>query len=310
MTAAPRHLRRPDAAARGEVSAPLDLLLADAASSPLRRFLPGMSGVRFAGALARRPGIVAGRTATLARELGRVVGRALRARPAPQGPPLRRRGLVEEPVPAPHAAGLPRGRRGRARRRRGRRPGLGRRPADGLHRRQPRRGHVAEQPPAAQPQGAQAGHRHRRRQPRRGHPAPGARLRDRAAGAVDGRARRVRGRHGPRDDAGRRRAAHRRLRADPVRPADPAGPRRPAADRAADDQQVLRHRPRTRPEPGRAPGLARASRSTASPGATPTSATPTGASTPTPARSSRRWTPPRTSRARTRSRCSPSAPAA
>ena len=30
-----------------DVAAPLDLLLADATSSPLRRFLPGMSGVRF-----------------------------------------------------------------------------------------------------------------------------------------------------------------------------------------------------------------------------------------------------------------------
>ena len=54
-------------------SSPLDLLLADAASSPLRRFLPGMSGVRFAGALARRPRTVAGRASGLAKELGRVV---------------------------------------------------------------------------------------------------------------------------------------------------------------------------------------------------------------------------------------------
>ena len=47
----------------GSLSAPLDLLLADAATSPLRRFLPGMSGVRFAGALVRRPAPVVGRTA-------------------------------------------------------------------------------------------------------------------------------------------------------------------------------------------------------------------------------------------------------
>ena len=61
----------------GDVSAPLDLLLADAASSPLRRFLPGMSGVRFAGSLVRRPGPVAGRAVGLAQELGRVaVGRS------------------------------------------------------------------------------------------------------------------------------------------------------------------------------------------------------------------------------------------
>ncbi len=56
-----------------EVSAPLDLLLADAASSPLRRFLPGMSGVRLTAALARHPGVVASHATQLAAELGRVV---------------------------------------------------------------------------------------------------------------------------------------------------------------------------------------------------------------------------------------------
>ena len=40
---------------------PLDLLLGDAARSPLRRFLPGMSGVRFTAGLARHPRRVAGR---------------------------------------------------------------------------------------------------------------------------------------------------------------------------------------------------------------------------------------------------------
>ena len=37
------------------LATPLDLLLADATSSPLRRFVPGMSGVRFTAGLARRP---------------------------------------------------------------------------------------------------------------------------------------------------------------------------------------------------------------------------------------------------------------
>lgn len=55
------------------VSAPLDLLLADAASSPLRRFLPGMSGVRFAANVVRRPRMVAGHASGLGKELGRVV---------------------------------------------------------------------------------------------------------------------------------------------------------------------------------------------------------------------------------------------
>jgi polyhydroxyalkanoate synthase len=51
---------------------PLDLLLADAASSPLRRFVPGMSGIRFTVGLARHPRRVLGRTAGLAAELTRV----------------------------------------------------------------------------------------------------------------------------------------------------------------------------------------------------------------------------------------------
>ncbi len=54
------------------LAAPLDLLLADAATSPLRRFIPGWSGVRMAAGLARRPGRVAGRAAGLTAELARV----------------------------------------------------------------------------------------------------------------------------------------------------------------------------------------------------------------------------------------------
>ena len=58
-------------------AAPLDLLLSDAARSPIRRFLPGMSGVRFASHLARRPGKVADRGRDLAAELARItIGRS------------------------------------------------------------------------------------------------------------------------------------------------------------------------------------------------------------------------------------------
>ena len=57
---------------RNDVAAPLDLLLADATSSPLRRFLPGMSGVRFTAALAKRPQRVAGRALGLTAELAKV----------------------------------------------------------------------------------------------------------------------------------------------------------------------------------------------------------------------------------------------
>jgi polyhydroxyalkanoate synthase len=53
-------------------AAPFDLLLSDAARSPLRRFLPGMSGVRFTTHLARRPGRVVRRGAGLVGELTKV----------------------------------------------------------------------------------------------------------------------------------------------------------------------------------------------------------------------------------------------
>jgi class II poly(R)-hydroxyalkanoic acid synthase len=60
-----------------ELSMPLDLLLADAGRSPVRRFLPGMSGVRFTAGLARRPQKVLGRTVGLALELAKVgIGRS------------------------------------------------------------------------------------------------------------------------------------------------------------------------------------------------------------------------------------------
>ena len=54
-----------------DVAAPLDLLLHDATRSPMRRFLPGMSGVRFAAGLARRPRRVVGRTVHLTSELAK-----------------------------------------------------------------------------------------------------------------------------------------------------------------------------------------------------------------------------------------------
>jgi polyhydroxyalkanoate synthase len=58
--------------ASGPAGTPLDMLLGDAARSPLRRFLPGMSGVRFTTSLARHPRRVAGRTGRLVAELARV----------------------------------------------------------------------------------------------------------------------------------------------------------------------------------------------------------------------------------------------
>ncbi len=54
------------------LATPLDLLLADAGTSPVRRFVPGMSGVKFTAGLVRHPRVVARRTAGLAQELTRV----------------------------------------------------------------------------------------------------------------------------------------------------------------------------------------------------------------------------------------------
>ena len=96
------------AGSRDDAAAPLDLLLADATSSPLRRFIPGMSGVRFTAALARRP--QRGRRSRPGpdRRAGQDRGRPLRGRAAREGPPLLRGGLGQEPGAAAHPAELPR----------------------------------------------------------------------------------------------------------------------------------------------------------------------------------------------------------
>jgi polyhydroxyalkanoate synthase subunit PhaC len=57
-----------------ESAAALDLLLTQAALGPLQRFFPGRSTLRFAAALASRPGLVAGQASSLAAELARVAG--------------------------------------------------------------------------------------------------------------------------------------------------------------------------------------------------------------------------------------------
>jgi polyhydroxyalkanoate synthase len=50
----------------------LDLLLADAALGPARRFVPGMAMARFAAHLASRPRLLGGRLSSLGRELGQI----------------------------------------------------------------------------------------------------------------------------------------------------------------------------------------------------------------------------------------------
>jgi class II poly(R)-hydroxyalkanoic acid synthase len=60
-----------------ELATPLDMLLYDASRSPLRRFVPGMSGLRFTAGLARRPHRVVLRGAGLVADLAKVgVGRS------------------------------------------------------------------------------------------------------------------------------------------------------------------------------------------------------------------------------------------
>lgn len=64
-------------AAPDAVSAPLDLLLTDAAFGTLRRVKPGGFGLRLAAVLATQPGLLASRGPQLLGELGRIaVGNA------------------------------------------------------------------------------------------------------------------------------------------------------------------------------------------------------------------------------------------
>ena len=58
--------------ASAALATPLDLLLAHASTGPIRRFIPGMSGVKFTAGLVRHPQVIAKRTAGLAYELTRV----------------------------------------------------------------------------------------------------------------------------------------------------------------------------------------------------------------------------------------------
>ncbi len=61
-----------ESSASTALATPLDLLLADAGTGPFRRFVPGVSGLRFTANLAKHPGKVVRRTTGLAAELTRV----------------------------------------------------------------------------------------------------------------------------------------------------------------------------------------------------------------------------------------------
>jgi polyhydroxyalkanoate synthase len=102
--------------AANDAAAPLDFLLADAATSMLRRMNPGGSGLRLAAALAARPRLVAGRGGQLAGELVRIAaGRSevapsrrdrRFAEPAWAGNPLLRRTMQAYLAAAASAEGL------------------------------------------------------------------------------------------------------------------------------------------------------------------------------------------------------------
>ncbi|HEY4700627.1 MAG TPA: alpha/beta fold hydrolase, partial [Streptosporangiaceae bacterium] len=102
--------------AANDAAAPLDFLLADAATSMLRRMNPGGSGLRLAAALAARPRLVAGRGGQLAGELVRIaagrseVAPSRRDRrfadPAWAGNPLLRRTMQAYLAAAASAEGL------------------------------------------------------------------------------------------------------------------------------------------------------------------------------------------------------------
>ena len=103
--------------------------------------------------------------------------------------------------------------------------GLARRGAGALRGEQPGRRARAEQQPAAVARGVEGGDRLRRRQPGGRGQAPGQRPVQRAAGTVDGAARRLHGRHRPGGHPRRGRAAHPGVRADPVPAVNRDGPR-------------------------------------------------------------------------------------
>ena len=143
----------------------------------------------------------------------------------------------------------PRGRRPDRRRR----PGLeGRAPA-ALRRRQRDRRAGAHQLPGRQPGRAQGHAGPRRVEPGRGHQEAGPRHGQAAADPDHGGHLRVRARREHRRHPGRGGAAHRGVRADPVRAPHQPGARGAAAGGAADDQQVLHHRPGAGPQHGPAP---------------------------------------------------------
>ncbi len=81
-----------------DVAAPLDSLLVDAVFSPLRRFNPGMSGLRLGARLVTRPRTVGRRAATTAKELGKVAAGFSSVAPSPKDRRFAEPAWTENPV--------------------------------------------------------------------------------------------------------------------------------------------------------------------------------------------------------------------
>ena len=182
--------------------------------------------------------------------------RAIRPQAREGGPALRRPRVGGQLGVPPRDADVSVARRGGRRAGHRRRRRLARRAPGAVRGGQRARRARADELPVVEPDGAQGHDRRGRRQPRARSAPPRVRRLATAAPAGDGRHEQVRGRREPGPDAGLRGAAHRRLRAHPLRAADRAGARGAAALRPADDQQVLRARPRARPQHDRAPARA------------------------------------------------------
>ena len=215
--------------------------------------MPAGAAARTAAGLARRPRRPAARAKTLGAELARVATGRSQLRPAPGDRRFADGRGSTNPLLRSLLQALPRGgRRGRRPDRR-RRAGLARRAPGALRGRQRARRAGADELPADQPRRPARDRRPRRDEPGARRPAL---VRDvsrspRLPASVD--TSELLGRREPGDERGLGRPAHRRVRADPVPAAHARGPRGPDVDRPADDQQVLRARPRARAQPGRAP---------------------------------------------------------
>ena len=234
----------------------LDLLLSDAALGVLRRFQPDGSVLRLGLSLARQPRSVARRAAALGAELGRIAAGRSALAPAPRdrrfADPAWTRNPFLRRIVQLYLAG------GAAAESLLADAELGWRDAEraGFVVHQPGRRGGTQQQPAAQPGRLEGAHRHRRAERGARRPRAGVGHGCRPEGPGDGGAGRVRGRPRSGRHARGRGAAGGDLRADPVRAGHAARARVPAGDRAADDQQVLHHRPFTRPQHRRVPGVA------------------------------------------------------